>query len=319
MPSRMIKESIKTSDSVNSLSWFAEVMFYRLILTVDDYGRMDGRPVVLRNILFPTRDDVTTGAVKKAIEELKRVEIIFEYQVNGKSYICFPNFDKYQRLRAKSPKYPAPEGDLQNTCQSNDSQMSDTCLLEEEVEVEEEVEERNKKEMCVSHCETEGSVIHDSCLEGSSGSSDRTRGEDTTEKDRRTRGEAVNVLEYLNFMIKSNYRNCESTLKPIVARLNEGYTVEDCKTVVDKKCDEWLGSDMAKFLRPSTLFAKSHFEEYLNGLTVKPSGKKVTMPDYWNQEPPEETMTDEEMAELLKLQKEMSDSGSQEDDPDIPF
>ena len=309
MPNRMIKESIKTSDSINSLSWFAEVMFYRLLLTVDDYGRMDGRPVVLRNTLFPTRDDVTTDAVKKALEELLKTEVIFEYKVDNKSYICFPNFSEYQRLRAKNPRYPAPSGDLSDTCQSHDGHMSDTCLLEEEGEVEVE-DKRNIKETGVSCCETEGLVVRDNHLDGSNSSSDGTRGEDTTEKDRRTRGEAVNVLEHLNSAIDSNYRSCDSTLKPIIARLREGYTVDDCKTVIDKKCNEWLNTDMAKFLRPSTLFAKSHFEEYLNApaavITRVGSKRSVPMPSYWGSEPVQETMSDEEMKELLKLQEEMS-------------
>lgn len=310
MPNRMIKESIKTSDSINSLSWFAEVMFYRLLLTVDDYGRMDGRPVVLRNTLFPTRDDVTTEAIKKGLEELLKSEVIFEYKVDNKSYICFPNFSEYQRLRAKSPRYPAPSNDMSDTCQSYDSHMSDTCLLEEEVEVEEEVEERNKKETGVSCCETEGLVVRDSHLEGSNSSNEITRGESITEKDSVTRGEAVNVLEYLNSSINSRYRNCDSTLRPIKARLKEGYTFDDCKTVIDKKCSEWLSTDMAKFLRPSTLFAKGHFEEYLNApVSVKQSYqnmRKVAMPEYWNQPQEEETMSDEEMRNLLKLQEEMS-------------
>lgn len=311
MPNRMIKESIKTSDSINSLSWFAEVMFYRLLLTVDDYGRMDGRAVVLRNTLFPTRDDVTTEAIKKGLEELLKSEVIFEYKVDGKNYICFPNFAEYQRLRAKNPKYPAPLNDTSDTCQSYDGHMSDTCLLEEEVEEEVEVEDkRNIKETGVSCCETEGLVVRDSHLEGSNSSSNRTRGEDTTEKDIRTRGEAVNVLEYLNSSINSNYRNCDSTLKPIKARLKEGYSLNDCKTVIDKKCTEWLETDMAKFLRPSTLFAKGHFEEYLNApVSVKRSyqnSRKVSMPEYWGQNQKQETMTDEEMRNLLKLQEEMS-------------
>lgn len=309
MPNRMIKETIKTSDSINSLSWFAEVMFYRLLLTVDDYGRMDGRPVVLRNTLFPTRDDVTTEAIKKGLEELLKSEVIFEYKVDGKSYICFPNFAEYQRLRAKNPKYPAPLNDLSDTRQSYDGHMSDTCLLEEEVEVEEEVEDkRNKKETGVSCCETEGLVVRDSHLDGSNSSNEITRGESITEKDSVTRGEAVSVLKYLNSSIHSNYRNCDSTLRPIRARLKEGYTFNDFKTVIDKKCSEWLETDMAKFLRPSTLFAKGHFEEYLNApVSMKQScQRKVSMPEYWSQPQKEETMSDEEMRNLLKLQEEMS-------------
>lgn len=56
MPSRIIKESICTSDEIDKLSAFAEVFFYRLIVNCDDYGRFDARPKILGSRLFPLRD-----------------------------------------------------------------------------------------------------------------------------------------------------------------------------------------------------------------------------------------------------------------------
>mgnify|MGYP002627310087 CR=1 FL=1 len=47
--------------------------------------------------------------------------------------------------------------------------------------------------------------------------------------------------------------------------LAEGFTIDDFKRVIDNKCSDWLGNEkMEEFLRPNTLFAPSHFEEYLN-------------------------------------------------------
>ena len=58
----------------------------------------------------------------------------------------------------------------------------------------------------------------------------------------------------------------------INGRLSEGYTVEDFKKVIDNMQTEW-GNDekMSQYLRPSTLFAPTHFPEYLNR---KPKAKK---------------------------------------------
>ena len=47
------------------------------------------------------------------------------------------------------------------------------------------------------------------------------------------------------------------------ARLNEGFTEEDIRKVIDKKTEEWLGTEMAQYLRPETLFG-TKFEGYLN-------------------------------------------------------
>jgi uncharacterized phage protein (TIGR02220 family) len=55
----------------------------------------------------------------------------------------------------------------------------------------------------------------------------------------------------------------------ISARLNEGFTVQDFKTVIDNKVSSWFGNkDMEKFLRPETLFG-TKFEGYLNEKSFK--------------------------------------------------
>ena len=67
--------------------------------------------------------------------------------------------------------------------------------------------------------------------------------------------------------------NTAKTKQLINARLNEGFTLEDFKTVIDKKCVEWSGTEFEKFLRPNTLFG-TKFESYLNQNIVKPKTKK---------------------------------------------
>ena len=72
------------------------------------------------------------------------------------------------------------------------------------------------------------------------------------------------VVDYLNQKAGTKYKsNSKNTTKHIKARLNDGYTLEDFKSVIDKKCSEWLNTDMEKYLCPDTLFG-SKFEKYLN-------------------------------------------------------
>nr|DAR94576.1 MAG TPA: hypothetical protein [Caudoviricetes sp.] len=84
--------------------------------------------------------------------------------------------------------------------------------------------------------------------------------------------EATEVLEYLNAKTGSKYRaSTEANVKPIRARLNDNYTVEDCKRVIDIKVGQWLNNpEMEKFLRPETLFRPSKFESYINECRGKP-------------------------------------------------
>ena len=73
------------------------------------------------------------------------------------------------------------------------------------------------------------------------------------------------IIDYLNLKTGSNYKHAtEATVKIINARLKEGYTLEDFKTVIDKKTKQWLNDEkMSNFLRPLTLFG-TKFESYLN-------------------------------------------------------
>ena len=72
------------------------------------------------------------------------------------------------------------------------------------------------------------------------------------------------VIDYLNTKANTNYRHTtKGTQNLINTRLNEGYTVEDFKKVIDTKVDSWSNTEWEKYLRPTTLFGNK-FENYLN-------------------------------------------------------
>ena len=73
------------------------------------------------------------------------------------------------------------------------------------------------------------------------------------------------IVNYLNSKIGTHYRaTTRKTQSLIKARMNEGFTVNDFKTVIDNKVAEWSKDErMSKYLRPETLFG-TKFESYLN-------------------------------------------------------
>ena len=96
------------------------------------------------------------------------------------------------------------------------------------------------------------------------------------EGDKRKTDDVRRICEMLNAKAGTNYRpGTAATQKHINARLAEGFTVDDFQTVIDKKCAEWLGTDMEKYLRPETLFG-SKFESYLNAPATR--AKKSSNP-----------------------------------------
>lgn len=85
------------------------------------------------------------------------------------------------------------------------------------------------------------------------------------------------IISYLNGKAGTDYTSNEkNTVELINARMKEGYTVADFETVIDKKCAEWLETEFAKYLRPSTLFGEK-FESYLKAPAAKKKNKRGSM------------------------------------------
>lgn len=111
MPSRLLRESILDSDAVNSLSLGGEVFYRRLMSVVDDFGRFDGRPAVLRGRLYPLRlDTVSEADIVEWLCECRQAGLVAFYTVDGRTYI---QFHKLGAPRAKESKYPPPPDSAQ--------------------------------------------------------------------------------------------------------------------------------------------------------------------------------------------------------------
>lgn len=99
--------------------------------------------------------------------------------------------------------------------------------------------------------------------------------EEDKEKDNNIYVPYKEIITYLNEKTGKKLRwDAKSNQKEIKARFNEGYTLNDFKTVIDKKYHEWGRkptkeelqrgvNDMRIYLRPKTLFG-SNFDVYLN-------------------------------------------------------
>ena len=122
MPSRVIRADILSSESLCEVSMEAEMVFVRLLLLADDYGRLDGRSKVLRAALFPLRSEVTVKKLEKWIAELLLLDDppLIQYVVDGRPYLELTGWEKHRgrSRRAKTSKYPPPNtithGDREN-------------------------------------------------------------------------------------------------------------------------------------------------------------------------------------------------------------
>lgn len=108
MPNRIIKESIRTSKSINKLSDFNFRFWAYLITYVDDYGRGSADPELLKGFVFPRRKSVTEATIQKGLTDLANAGLIHLYEVGGESYLYFPTWSQHQRIQQKRSKFPEP-------------------------------------------------------------------------------------------------------------------------------------------------------------------------------------------------------------------
>lgn len=84
-------------------------------------------------------------------------------------------------------------------------------------------------------------------------------------KDKSLTKNVKEIIDDLNQKAGTNYKATSSKTKELIsARIKEGFTVENFKTVNTKKVNEWLNTEQAKYLRPITLYCLRQFEGYLN-------------------------------------------------------
>lgn len=108
MPNRIIKESICTSEDIAGLSMGAEILFYHLMVKVDDFGVYFGNEHIIKNTCFPLKSsEIKVKQVESWLNELVKAGLLFAYVAeDGKKYVQFTKWAKHQQIRAKKSKYP---------------------------------------------------------------------------------------------------------------------------------------------------------------------------------------------------------------------
>ena len=124
MPNRIIKESLRSSRSVNALTDFQFRLWVYLITYVDDYGRGSADPELLKGFVFPRRKGITEAQIQQALLDLANTGMVILYEVDGEPYFYFPNWGEHQRIQTKKSKFPAPpenatSGGIQNSAVRN--------------------------------------------------------------------------------------------------------------------------------------------------------------------------------------------------------
>lgn len=229
----MLNKVILTSQKVNKISEGAENLYYRILLLVDDYGRYYADPDIIKSYCYPKRK-VPISIIKKRLIELINIRLIKTYKDNGEEYLEFVNFRKYQKFRSD-------------------------IRLREDFPKPKTFQQRSRNETVTGRIESERVV------EVTSTRLNRNRSNNNNkDKNKNLRHKVIN---YLNKKANKGFGlDSKDSIQYINGRIDKNAAdFEQFKYVIDIKTEQWLGDDeYNKYLRPSTLFRESNFENYLN-------------------------------------------------------
>lgn len=106
----MIRGEINASRSLARVSMLADLTFRALLVSVDDFGRGEADPLMLKAALFPRRPDVTPEMARAWVDELAAEGCVRLYSVDGVEYVQLVAWEKHRAKgkRAEKSKYPEP-------------------------------------------------------------------------------------------------------------------------------------------------------------------------------------------------------------------
>lgn len=109
MPTRYLKPGICDSASFEAIKLpISETLYYRLLVNVDDFGRMDARASLIKSYCFPLKEKLTSDSVQKMLADLQQAGLIILYQADGKEYLQLTKWDNVPRAKvSKCPDVPA--------------------------------------------------------------------------------------------------------------------------------------------------------------------------------------------------------------------
>ena len=251
-------------DSTLAEDWRALVTFQQFLVLADSEGVVDMTPSAIHRITNIPADIITAGieklcqpdpASRSSSEDGRRIVRLDHDRDWGWRIV---NYLYYRNLASREDKREKDRIRIAEKRNGNSSVASSR--------------EQSRAVANVAHTEAEANTYTE--RKALSGKPDEVPL--AAKKLNGTTGQAVEVLQFLNDKTRRKFRGLDGrgrptpNLKFIVARLESGATVQDCKTVIARKFREWSSDDkMRMYLRPETLFNATKFEQYLGECTTE--------------------------------------------------
>ena len=115
---------------------------------------------------------------------------------------------------------------------------------------------------------------NDNILKQSKGKESRVKESNNINADELSASKQIisDIIDYLNLKANKRFSKKVKNYNDLISgRISDGRTIDDLKYVIDVKCEEWLNTDMEKYLAPDTLFRPSKFDKYINQKLKNPA------------------------------------------------
>ena len=256
----MFAKSIIDTDAFLELPLSTQALYFHLSMRADDEGFVS-KPKSVQRLIRASDDDFKLLIAKRYI-------LIFDTGVIVIKHWKIHNYIRGDRLQKTNYRDEREKLVLQSNGAYTEADGDKTVPIQ------------SLKTLVNTECQSSDSQMSGKCQSSVSIGKDSI-GKDSIDKDilsGNPDSESVKeIIDYLNSAIGTRYTTrSKSTNAKIQARLKEGHTIDDFKTVIDNKSAQWKdNAKMRTYLRPETLFAAEHFESYLNEGNINGSGNKV--------------------------------------------
>ncbi len=239
-----------------------ELVWFKLLCLA---GKCNKEGFLMVNKKIPYTDEMLSkvfrmdvGIVQRALTLFQELEMI---EVVENTYMI-ANWQKYQNqkgleeLRQKARL-------RQQKCRAKQKELLESDTLSRDVSRDVTRDVTSQRDVICSYSLSNSNSLSNNNLDNKELKDTEIDNSDKSNKDKYK--DSINkIVDYLNLRAGTNYKpSTKKTQTLIIARIKEGNTVDDFKTVIDKKCNEWMGTEHEKYLRPETLFG-TKFEGYLN-------------------------------------------------------
>lgn len=261
----MISKKITDTDKFLAMPLSTQALYFHLNTHGDDYGFVDKAKTIQRTI-GASEDDLKLLIAKQYIIPFESGVVVikdwFVHNIIRKDRLKETDYiDEREKLQITQQRSYEYTKNMTTNCQPNDNQLTTNCPPN--------LTKPNLTQPNLTK-PPKGDIL--------SGTPDFAFPKWLNEKaiQEIKKGSPKNYeqripIAYLNQKLGKNYKYVDKNTKLVNARLKEGYTIDDFKTVIDKKVTEWQNGDMAKYLRPETLFG-TKFDGYLNQPIAKKQG-----------------------------------------------